>query len=315
MKDATAGFQADLSGLSAEDWLDKFEDLAEDYGYFEPLGPNHSAAFIDAGETLFVSFDTLENARNRDANALPFGYSYITSHNWSQMTLLSLGDTWFRDPWVYRFFDRLVDDGFFEDYETVIFYGERAAGYAAAAFSVASPGAKVIAISPQATLSPETTAWDTRFIQHRRLDFTSRYGYAPHMVEAADQMTLIFDPVQTADAMHASLFQGENVQKLKCRFLGKKLAKELYNSGTLDQIITKAADGTLDGAALGTIARFRRTNAPYLRGLLNWCDTRDRLYLSAMLCGHVVTTQPNRPKFEERLQELQDDGFIEREIA
>jgi hypothetical protein len=43
-----------------------------------------------------------------------------------------------------------VDDGFFDEFEQVIFYGSGSSGYAAAAFSVAAPGATVIAVQPQA---------------------------------------------------------------------------------------------------------------------------------------------------------------------
>ena len=55
-------------------------------------------------------------------------------------TKFTKGDTWFRDNRVYGYFDRLIADGFFEDFDTVIFYGAGSCGYAAAAFSVAAPG-------------------------------------------------------------------------------------------------------------------------------------------------------------------------------
>lgn len=315
MKDVSAGFSADLSGLNDDEWLDQFEDLAEDYGYFEPLGPDHSAAFIDAGSTLFVSFTTLLGAQKDGQNGLPFGYDRTTTDNWSQLTLMSHGNTWFRDRWVYRFFDRLVDDGFFDDYETVVFYGAQAAGYAAAAFSVAAPGCTVIAVSPQATLATDRAGWDTRFVSDRHRDFTSRYGYAPDMVEAADQVFLIYDPLETADAMHASLFHCENVRRLKTRFLGKKTKRDLLQSGLLPQIVDNAAGGTLSTLTFAKLWRARFNRPIFLRGLLNWCDKNNRDYLGAKMCETIVRTQPNRPYFEERLQKFQADGFIERESA
>jgi hypothetical protein len=50
--------------------------------------------------------------------------------------------------------------GFFDDFDQVVFYGAGQCGYAAAAFSVATPGATVVAIQPQATLDPRVTEWD-----------------------------------------------------------------------------------------------------------------------------------------------------------
>ncbi len=304
MKNASVDFKADLSGLAGDEWLDKFEDLAEDYGYFEPLGRDHSAAFIDAGTTLLVSFDTLENAMTNGPMNLPFGFDFVASHGWSQLTLLSHGDTWFRDPWVYRFFDRLIDDDFFEGYDRVVFYGAKAAGYAAAAFSVAAPGSTVVAIAPQATLSPDVTGWDKRFRKHRRKDFTSRFGYAPDMVEAADQVFVVYDPQERLDAMHASMFNCSNVTKFTTRFLGKKIESELRGYGIIPQMLEMAANDTLNTEKFATLWRARRRRHVYLRGLLNWCDFQERDHLSEMLCRVVISENDNRPYFEKRLEEL-----------
>ena len=65
---------------------------------------------------------------------------------WSSLSILSEGESWFRENRIYGYFDRLIDDGFFEDFQTVVFHGSQAAGYAACAFSVAAPGATVLAI-------------------------------------------------------------------------------------------------------------------------------------------------------------------------
>ena len=77
--------------------------------------------------------------------------------------------------------------GFFDDFDHVVFYGAGPCKYAAAAFSVAAPAATVDAIQPQTTLDPRITDWDDRYMKMRRTDFTSRYGYAPDMLDAAEQ--------------------------------------------------------------------------------------------------------------------------------
>ena len=66
----------------------------------------------------------------------------VREHRWSHMALISDSDTWFRDPAVYGWFDRLVDEGFFDEFDRVLFYGAGPCGYAAAAFSVSAPGAQ-----------------------------------------------------------------------------------------------------------------------------------------------------------------------------
>ena len=118
---------------------------------------------------------------------MPLGAEHRAAGGWSHLCLIAEGDTWFRDPAVYAYFDRLVDDAFFEDFDHVLFYGAGMAGYAACAYSVAAPGAQVLALNPRATLDPAAGRWDDRDRAARRLDFTSRYGYAPDMLEGAAQ--------------------------------------------------------------------------------------------------------------------------------
>ena len=103
---------------------------------------------------------------------------------WSHLCVVSEHQDWFRDPHVIRHFDRLIDDGFLDQFDDVIFYGCYAGGHAAAAYSVSYPMATVIAINPQARLNPGAASWDKRFKHTRRQDFTTRFGYAPKMSEA-----------------------------------------------------------------------------------------------------------------------------------
>ena len=51
------------------------------------------------------------------------GWEFVRRHGWSHLCLISDGDTWFRDRKIWGYFDRLIDDGFFEDFDQVIFYG------------------------------------------------------------------------------------------------------------------------------------------------------------------------------------------------
>ena len=44
--------------------------------------------------------------------AMPLGQRVATSRGWSSLTLIARSRTWFRDPEVHAFFDRLVDEGY-----------------------------------------------------------------------------------------------------------------------------------------------------------------------------------------------------------
>lgn len=186
----------------------------------------------------------------------------MEQNGWSNLCILAHEDSWFRDPSIYGYFDRLVDDGFFEDFDKVVFFGADTCGYAACAYSVVAPGATVIAVAPQATLDMARVGWDRRFPQMRRTDFTSRYAYAPDMVEGAEAVYLLLDPANTEDAMHASLFHGDNIHRLNCRHLGDFLSGELWSMGILPGLILEAGHNRLTPLSACQSLRKRRGHLP-----------------------------------------------------
>lgn len=288
------------SNLALPEWLDRLEDVAEDHGYFEPLGPDHSAIFIEKAPVLLVTFETILGVRGRSNSDVPLGWEFAEANGWSQLCLMSHGETWFRHRAVYQYFDKLVDEGFFENYDQVVFYGAESCAYAAAAFSVAAPGATVIAISPQASLDPRVCEWDDRFHYMRRTSFTDRYGYAPDMLEAAEKGFILYDPEIEEDAMHSALFIGDNVERLRFRHLDSQIETYLRRMEQLGPLLQKAMDGTLRAADFHAAYRERRSYLPYVRDLLSAVEDLDRPYLTALLCRNVLS-RINAPRFRRQL--------------
>lgn len=302
-----------LSGLDTAAWLTRLADIAEARGHFQPLGRKHLAAFVDAGSTLLVSFETIQGIRALSDAARPLGWDAAATHGWSSLSVISDGDTWFRAGEVYGYFDALIDDGFFDDFDTIVFYGAGPCGYAASAFSVAAPGATVLAIQPQATLDPRVTEWDERFTHMRRTSFTDRYGYAPDMLDAASRAFVIYDPEVELDAMHAALFTRANVDKYRLRFMGSSIQTELLEMGVLLPLLDLAASGRLDTLSFAQTMRERRTYPPYLRAVLAAVDRQDRPGLAAMVCHNVLRRLDSAPRFARRLKALEheaNDGDI-----
>ncbi len=294
------------SAASAEvtDWLNKLEDISETHGYYEALGECHHAVFTDAGRTLLVSFETVAGILEDSEDDLPLGFDLVRENGWSHLGIIANGNSWFRDAELYDYFDRLIDNDFFEEYDQVLFLGAGMCGYAAAAFSVAAPGAKVILCNPQATLDPRVTEWDHRFTQMRRTSFTDRYGYAPEMIDAADRVFLLYDPEQRLDAMHAALFTRSHVTKLRCRHLGHHILQDLIHMDILQPLIDSVMQDRDPATRFHQLFRARRNYSPYLRRLLARLEERGRLSLAIQLCQHVVSTM-NAPRFRRRLDELQ----------
>ncbi|MDA7428808.1 phosphoadenosine phosphosulfate reductase [Primorskyibacter aestuariivivens] len=304
MQDTPNTFDTPMADLPKAEWFAALRDIAEEEGFYTGLGPKHAAAFVEEGDTLLVTFESYQGIQTLSDAGQPLGFDLVRAMGWSHLGVISDGETWFRDENIYRFFDELTDDGFFDEFDKVIFYGAGPCGYAAAAFSVAAPGATVVAVQPQATLNPRVAGWDDRFTDLRRMDFTSRYGYAPDMVQGADHAFVIYDPQETLDAMHAALFTADNVTMLPTPFLGDTVQSDLLEMAVLYRVLAKAGTGKLDTQSFARLMRARRAHPPYLRNLLAVLDRDGRTEMAEQLCRFVVSRH-NAPKFQRRLDQME----------
>ncbi len=304
MEDRQLAIETDLKDLEANDWLTEVDEICEEFGFFEQLGTAHCAGFLEAGNNLLVTFENAENVRAYNLDAEPRGFAYARHDGWSHLALISFTESWFRDEAVYGFFDRLVDEEFFGDFSQIVFYGgDGGAAYAAAAFSVAAPGATVIALRPQATLDAGTAGWDQRYKPARIHDFNGRYGYAPEMIEGADKVFIAFDPHQRLDAMHAALFRKPHVTSLPCPLLGDALDRAFDRMGIHDVLIKLAMDYALDKKRFVQLLRARRYDQTYARTLVRRLIMTNHPKLALIVCEYVLRRGPN-PFFEQKRAEL-----------
>lgn len=307
MQDSAVDVPVDAAAATDRDsWLALIDMIGEEEGYFQTVGSRHWAMFVEDSPTLIVSFETMDQARAR-VGQMPLAHHVAAAKGWSHLCLIADGQTWYRDPAVYAYFDRLVDEAFFEDFDQVLFYGAGPSAYAACAFSVAAPGARVLALNPVATLDPAVAGWDDRFKAARKLDFASRYGYAPDMVDGCDGLSLVFDPRHKPDAMHAALFRAPFATALRARYAGGDLETVLTRFGVLTDLVILAADGKLTSASFAKLWRKRRDDAAYLKNLLQDVESSGHKNRAVVLCTNVV----NRLKiqrFRKRLAELTEAG-------
>ena len=284
------------------EWQRAMLAIAENDGDFLPLGDAHYAFFAEERPVLLVTFEDAGAVRDRPGN-LPEHYALAKDRGWSMLTILAEGETWWRDPAVFRYFDRLADDGFLEDFDRVIIDGAGAAGYAAAAYSITAPGAELVLVAPRATLDPALAGWDSRHRVARRINFRSRYGYAPDMTESASRVWLIHDPLHRPDAMHAALFQRPWVTPLHARHTGEGTEDTLIEMRVLDRIIEAAMDGKFSAEFFSWLWRGRRSNGNYLRSILAAARLAGHPEREIMIC-RSVTSRLNASRFARRLAEL-----------
>lgn len=278
-----------LAGLSKPEWLDAVAQVVGSSGHFVRLGQRHFASFLHQSDTLLVTFETLQGIEVLCPYQQPLGWQLARAQGWSHLCIMSDGDTWFRDQAVYRYFDKLSDDGVFDAFDKVLFYGAGPCAYGATAYSIAAPGASVLAIQPQATLDPRVAEWDDRFTDMRRLDFTSRYGFGPEMLDAAHDAHILYDPSETLDAMHAALYTRPHVHKQRVRFMGNAIQTDILEMELYCEMLVCLAAGTLDALKWARLLRARRDHQPYLRNLLAAVEAHEKPQLAHWLIQNVET--------------------------
>ncbi|PWK62867.1 phosphoadenosine phosphosulfate reductase [Roseicyclus mahoneyensis] len=247
------------------DWLSRLADIGRNHGFFERVGSEALALFVQEGDTLVVSFDRATRVYSEEPDGLPPGFEAVQKREWSLLSILSTGDSWFRSHDVMAFFDTLAASGFFDSFAQVIFLGFGPAnGHAACAYASAAPGASVLVSAPVATLDPERAGFDRRFRRDRIRDF-SRYGDAPSLVAAARDVVILFDPTDPASAAHAAQFRGAQITHAALRFAGPAPHQLVAAGGLLVPMLRALANGRLTRARVAELIRpVRRADPAYL---------------------------------------------------
>jgi len=285
-------------------WLDRMRSIGEAHGFYRPLGAAHAALFIEENATLLVTFDNAQRLRPMGPDGFPVGFEMVEEHEYSMLSVFAEGATWFRDEALYAFFDGLADDGFFDQFDRVIFLGiGPSAGYAACAFSVAAPGAEVLASSPVATLDRADVPFESRFAKGRRLNFNARYGFAPDLLGGASRAFLLFDLAGGLPAAHAALFRAKHIHKIGLPRMGPHLER---------LIIMGEGVGPLVEALAGEDAE----TCKELRDLLHERARADAGYLKSLM---VEALKRNHHSAALRVArhgaEVTDDPIFARHIA
>ena len=272
----------------AGQWSAIAHELADAGGFFTDCG-EHSFLYVPRGDTLVVTFDNLDIAMTKREDRKPWGFDFVEAQNWSMLGVMANGWTWFRDDAVTAEFNRLRDNGFFDQFSRVVFYGASMGGYAAAAYSAAAPGSTVFAISPQSTLDKALVPWEARYKKAWNLDFSGQYGDAAVTSQQAEKVHLMFDPYVAPDAAHAARFTGSNVTRWRCSLLGHRLGSSLSQMGILQGIARKSISGELDNRTFYQLLRKRRDFPRYQRELANLALERNRPDLAARVCKFVLS--------------------------
>ena len=238
------------------------------YGEIFPAGPSdgwyhrsgeHAASFVDRGKSqLVVSFDNLSDAGYPHPDIEPWAAKFVHDNCWSHLGVYARGPSWYRDANLITFFEKLRDDGFFAGFERVAMIGTSMGGFAALTFSSLSPGATVVALSPQTTLNTALVPWEDRFAKGRARDWTLPYSDAATQVDALGRAYVLYDPFFEPDKRQVMRLPQDRVIHLKGFGFGHKTAVVLRRMDKLKFVMQEAIEGTLKASVFQDIARARK---------------------------------------------------------
>ncbi|WP_224814450.1 hypothetical protein [Hasllibacter sp. MH4015] len=258
--------------------LQRLSRIGAAHGFFQRLDRRHTALFVQEGDTLVLSFDRLDRIWSDGDAGLPMGFDAVLAHEFSLLTLMAAGRTWFRGAQVAAFLQTLADQGFFESFARVLILGSGPdCGHAAARAAQYVPGASVMLSRPVAAIGPRHAPFETRFIGDRLDNPDDPPPLGPDAMAGADQSFVLFDSASAMEAAQAALFRAPGTTRVDLPHVGDALDRAMQNGAVLAPLLRHLARGDLTPALIREILRKHlRRDPAYLA----------RLAMAAERAGH-----------------------------
>ncbi len=218
---------------------------------------------------LFVTFDNLATLDDPYPR-LPWMHSRVTALGYSLLGVQSFAKDWFRQATAPDFIRALQAVGFFARFETVVFVGASMGAFAALNFATLVPGARVLAFSPQSTMSQKICPFETRFgYAVRRSNWTD-----PTFLDAADAVAhlahavILFDPFVPEDRAHAARLTGPNITQIKADHFTHQAIRVVIKCDALPEMFAEYAETGRLGADFWRRLRARKALRVWRRAFM-----------------------------------------------
>ncbi len=239
-------------------WYREIFPAGPSNGWYYKFG-DHAASFVDRGKVqLVVSFDNLSDAGYPHPDIEPWAEKFVRDNGWSHVGVYARGPSWYRDDALAAFLEKLRDDGFFAQFDKVALIGTSMGGFAALTFSCLSPGATVVALSPQSTLDLTRVPWEKRFVKAQSRNWQMAYSDAAEQIADLDRAYVLYDPFFEPDKMQVMRLPQEKIVHLKGFGFGHKTAVVLRRMEQLKHVMQAGIDGTLTTTEFQSLARARK---------------------------------------------------------
>ena len=203
-----------------------------------------------------LSFDRADRIWDQGDSGLPLGFECVTALEYSMLSILSVGRTWFRDASVEALLKTLADDGTFASYSQVLIIASGPdCSHAAARAAQYIPGAKVLLSRPVAAISTTHAPFETRFKDARRANPDSPLPLPPEALQSAAQTVILFDPTHPLEAAQAALFRAPGTSRVALPHAGTALDRAMTRGEVFVPLARHLALDTLTKATARAVLR------------------------------------------------------------
>ena len=244
---------------------------------FRVMAPAAALWFERGNGRLIVSFDNLATL-DEPYPRKPWLNARLAELGYSVLGVQSFAKDWYRNADAPQLVRDLAATGFFRQFEHVVFTGASMGGFGAINLATFVPGARVIAFSPQSTMSTEITPFERRFPWAvRNSDWTS-----PEFLDAAqsahqlERLVILYDGRSIEDRLHAMRLNGPNVQLLRLDHTTHEAVRVVMKCGALAPLFEEVIETDSAGPGFWSAMRRRRTVRKWARSFMDQVSASGR---------------------------------------
>jgi pimeloyl-ACP methyl ester carboxylesterase len=216
---------------------------------------------------LYVTFDNLATLDDPYPR-LPWMHARIKALGYSLLGVQSFRKDWYRQATAPALIAALVQAGFFQRFDTVVMVGASMGGFAALNFAPLVPGARVLAFSPQSTMSRSIAPFEKRFgfsvdrSNWTDMPFLDAAAAVPYIAQAM----ILYDPFVPEDRAHVARMSGPNVTLVKTDHASHQAIRLVVKCDALSDLLRAYAE-------TGGVPRDFWAKMRVRRGLRSWRRT------------------------------------------
>ena len=217
---------------------------------------------LQGSSRLVVSFEFL--ALGEDPAKPAWAQDIVANEGWDGLFIMPKVLDWYQNDEIWTFINAMKASGFFEDYDSVVTYGNSLGGFAALAFATLCGAERVVAIQPRTTLR-WGVPWPSEMSSKLEYSRTGPHADALKDLDYETEFLVFADPHYARDWAHATRVPGARLFEVP--FSGHAIPEYFTEIGIMYEVARRAISGVLEADWYDNAMQAKTKSALYQRGL------------------------------------------------